>query len=121
MPEASGVRALSALDLAKELIGRRSITPEDGGCQELIARRLAPAGFKSEPMNFGAARNLWARRGIPSPLGGFAGHTDVVPTGPLSERPPDPFVPPLADGQLLGPGPTDMETPKAALLVPPDM
>ena len=76
----------SALELAKELIARRSVTPEDGGCQEVIAKRLERAGFKCEPMNFGAVSNLWARRGAHAPLVCFAGHTDVVPTGPLRDR-----------------------------------
>ena len=72
-----------ALELAKELIARRSVTPEDGGCQEVVAKRLERAGFKCEPMRFGAVSNLWARRGTQSPVVCFAGHTDVVPTGPL--------------------------------------
>jgi succinyl-diaminopimelate desuccinylase len=108
---------VSALDLAKELIGRRSITPEDGGCQELIAERLTAAGFKCEPMNFGAVTNLWARRGQQSPVVCFAGHTDVVPTGPLSEWQSDPFVPTIRDGKLYGRGAADMKSSIAAFVV----
>ena len=73
MPEAG------ALELAKELIARRSVTPEDGGCQNLLRARLAKSGFRCEPMRFGAVDNLWARRGDTQPLVCFAGHTDVVP------------------------------------------
>jgi succinyl-diaminopimelate desuccinylase len=107
----------SALDLAKELIGRKSITPEDGGCQEVIAQRLSAAGFNCEPMNFGAVTNLWARRGTQSPVVCFAGHTDVVPTGPLSEWHSDPFVPTIRDGKLYGRGAADMKSSIAAFVV----
>jgi succinyl-diaminopimelate desuccinylase len=108
---------VNALDLAKDLIARKSITPEDGGCQELIARRLTAAGFKCEPMNFGAVTNLWARRGTQSPVVCFAGHTDVVPTGPLSEWHSDPFVPTVRDGKLYGRGAADMKSSIAAFVV----
>src|SRR5258706_12717932 len=121
MPEQSGAGAPSALELAKELIGRRSVTPEDGGCKELIARRLASAGFKSEPMKFGAVSNLWARRGTASPLVCFAGHTDVVPTGPLAEWHSDPFVPTVRDGKLYGRGAADMKSSIAAFVVAAEM
>jgi succinyl-diaminopimelate desuccinylase len=107
----------NALDLAKELIGRRSVTPEDGGCQEILARRLAVAGFKCEPMNFGGVTNLWARRGSGHPVVCFAGHTDVVPTGPLSEWHSDPFVPTVRDGKLYGRGAADMKSSCAAFVV----
>jgi succinyl-diaminopimelate desuccinylase len=107
----------SALELAKELIGRRSITPEDGGCQEVIAQRLTAAGFRCEPMNFGAVTNLWARRGTQSPVVCFAGHTDVVPTGPLGEWHSDPFVPTIRDGKLYGRGAADMKSSIAAFVV----
>jgi succinyl-diaminopimelate desuccinylase len=112
MPE-----VVSALELAKELIGRRSITPEDGGCQELLARRLSAAGFKCEPMKFGNVSNLWARRGTAAPLVCFAGHTDVVPTGPLQEWHSDPFVPTVRDGRLYGRGAADMKSSIAAFVV----
>jgi len=106
-----------ALDLAKQLIGRKSITPEDGGCQDLIAGRLAASGFKPEPMKFGAVSNLWIRRGTAAPLVCFAGHTDVVPTGPLDEWHSDPFVPTVRDGRLYGRGAADMKSSIAAFVV----
>jgi succinyl-diaminopimelate desuccinylase len=117
MPELSGAGTPSALELAKELIGRKSVTPEDGGCQELIGARLGRAGFRLEPMNFGAVTNLWARRGTAAPLVCFAGHTDVVPTGPLSEWHSDPFVPTVRDGKLYGRGAADMKSSIAAFVV----
>ena len=106
-----------ALELAQDLIRRRSVTPEDGGCQDLIASRLATAGFKCEPMRFGDVSNLWARRGTGRPLLCFAGHTDVVPTGPLSEWHSDPFVPTLREGKLFGRGAADMKSSIAAFVV----
>ena len=106
-----------ALELAQELIRRRSVTPEDGGCQDLIASRLTSAGFKCEPMRFGDVCNLWARRGTVRPLLCFAGHTDVVPTGPLSEWHSDPFVPTIRDGKLYGRGAADMKSSIAAFVV----
>jgi len=108
---------LDALGLAKELIGRKSVTPADGGCQELIAKRLSAAGFKCEPMNFGGVTNLWARRGSGHPVVCFAGHTDVVPTGPLSEWHSDPFVPTIRDGKLFGRGAADMKSSVAAFVI----
>ena len=106
-----------ALELAQELIRRRSVTPEDGGCQDFIAARLAAIGFQCEPMRFGDVSNLWARRGGSAPLLCFAGHTDVVPTGPLSEWHSDPFVPTLRDGKLYGRGAADMKSSIAAFVV----
>ncbi len=106
-----------ALELAQELIGRRSVTPEDGGCQAMVAERLARIGFKCEPMRFGEVTNLWARRGSERPLVCFAGHTDVVPTGPLSEWHTDPFVPTIKDGRLYGRGAADMKSSIAAFVV----
>src|SRR4029077_11614640 len=108
---------LDALQLAKELIGRRSVTPEDGGCQEVIGKRLTAAGFKCEPMKFGAVANLWARRGSGHPVVCFAGHTDVVPTGPLAEWHSDPFVPTVRDGKLYGRGAADMKSSVAAFVI----
>jgi succinyl-diaminopimelate desuccinylase len=108
---------VSALELAKELIGRRSVTPQDGGCQELLARRLTAAGFTCEPMKFGDVSNLWARRGTAAPLVCFAGHTDVVPTGPLQEWHSDPFVPTVRDGRLYGRGAADMKSSIASFVV----
>ena len=106
-----------ALELAKELIARKSVTPEDGGCQELIAARLQRAGFRVEPMKFGDVSNLWARRGAAHPVLCFAGHTDVVPTGPLGEWHSDPFVPTIRDGKLYGRGAADMKSSIAAFVV----
>jgi len=106
-----------ALELAQALISRRSVTPDDGGCQALIAGRLSAAGFQCEPMRFGDVSNLWARRGSARPLLCFAGHTDVVPTGPLSEWRSDPFVPTLRDGKLYGRGAADMKSSIAAFVV----
>ncbi|HXR57949.1 MAG TPA: succinyl-diaminopimelate desuccinylase [Burkholderiales bacterium] len=105
-----------ALELAQELIRRRSVTPEDGGCQALVAGRLEKVGFKCEPMRFGEVSNLWARRGSARPLVCFAGHTDVVPTGPLSEWHTDPFVPTVKDGKLFGRGAADMKSSIAAFV-----
>jgi succinyl-diaminopimelate desuccinylase len=105
------------LELAQELIRRRSVTPEDGGCQEMLAARLKAAGFDCEPMRFGEVSNLWARRGRAKPLLCFAGHTDVVPTGPLSEWHSDPFVPTIRDGKLFGRGAADMKSSIAAFVV----
>ena len=114
MPDAVGG---AALELARELIARRSITPQDGGCQELLARRLERAGFRCEPMRFGPVDNLWARRGDAHPVVCFAGHTDVVPTGPLDEWHSDPFVPSIRDGKLFGRGAADMKSSIAAFVV----
>jgi succinyl-diaminopimelate desuccinylase len=102
------------LDLACALIARSSVTPHDGGCQQLIATRLAPLGFVLEPMRFGEVDNLWARRGKSAPLVVFAGHTDVVPTGPLAQWASEPFVPTIRDGKLYGRGAADMKTSIAA-------
>src|SRR5688572_5560742 len=107
----------AALELAKELIGRKSVTPDDGGCQEVISARLRRAGFHVEPMKFGEVSNLWARRGDQSPVVCFAGHTDVVPTGPLGEWHSDPFVPTIRDGKLYGRGAADMKSSIAAFVV----
>src|SRR5438874_8484280 len=114
MPE---VGAASAVELAKQLIARKSLTPEDGGCQQLVAERLARAGFRCEPMPFGDVTNLWARRGTGHPVVCFAGHTDVVPTGPLGEWHSDPFVPTVRDGKLYGRGAADMKSSIAAFVV----
>jgi succinyl-diaminopimelate desuccinylase len=99
------------------LIGRRSITPEDAGCQQVLAARLEPLGFACETLASGGVANLWARRGSEAPLLAFAGHTDVVPTGPLTQWTSDPFVPTLRDGFLYGRGASDMKTSIAAFVV----
>jgi succinyl-diaminopimelate desuccinylase len=106
----------AALELAKELIARKSVTPDDGGCQQLIAQRLEQVGFRCESMPFGEVTNLWARRGTARPLVCFAGHTDVVPTGPLSEWHSDPFIPTIRDGKLYGRGAADMKSSIAAFV-----
>jgi succinyl-diaminopimelate desuccinylase len=107
----------ATLALARELISRRSITPEDGGCQQLLASRLRALGFAVEPLRCGSVDNLWARRGQGAPLVCFAGHTDVVPTGPLNKWHTDPFVPTERDGKLFGRGAADMKTSIAAFIV----
>ncbi|HYL89041.1 MAG TPA: succinyl-diaminopimelate desuccinylase [Burkholderiales bacterium] len=117
MPDGKTLEAGQTLELAKELIARRSITPEDAGCQELLAERLSRAGFKCEPMKFGEVANLWARRGTGHPVVCFAGHTDVVPTGPLSEWHSDPFVPTVREGKLYGRGAADMKSSIAGFVV----
>lgn len=107
----------NALELAQELIRRPSVTPADGGCQAYLAERLAASGFRCEPMRFGEVDNLWARRGTGKPLLCFAGHTDVVPTGPLQEWNSDPFTPVIRDGVLYGRGAADMKSSIAAFVV----
>jgi len=107
----------AVLDLARELIARRSVTPEDAGCQALIASRLAKAGFGCEDASVGSVTNLWARRGSGRPVFCFAGHTDVVPTGPLDQWLSDPFVPTVRDGKLYGRGAADMKSSIAAFVV----
>ena len=114
---AASPEAGATLALARELIARRSITPEDAGCQELLAQRLARVGFAIEPLQSGKVTNLWARRGSGRPLVCFAGHTDVVPTGPLAQWTSDPFVPAERDGRLYGRGAADMKTSIAAFVV----
>jgi len=104
------------LDLARALIARRSVTPEDAGCQALIGERLRALGFALEPLQSGAVTNLWARRGQAAPLVCFAGHTDVVPTGPLEGWRSDPFTPTERDGRLYGRGAADMKTSLAAFV-----
>lgn len=106
----------ATLELAKELIRRKSITPEDAGCQVLIAERLRPLGFVIEPLVCGEVTNLWARRGSAAPLVCFAGHTDVVPTGPVPDWWSNPFVPTERDGKLYGRGAADMKSSIAAFV-----
>ncbi len=107
----------AVLELAKELIARPSLTPDDAGCQQLIAARLAKLGFKIEHLRFGQVDNLWARYGTERPLLVFAGHTDVVPTGPKEQWHSDPFIPALKDGMLYGRGAADMKGGLAAMVV----
>ena len=104
------------LDLTCDLIARPSVTPEDHGCQALMASRLAAVGFRTETLQFGSVTNLWARRGDAGPLLCFAGHTDVVPTGPLEEWRSNPFAPVIRDGVLYGRGAADMKSGLAAMV-----
>ncbi|MGY3866110.1 succinyl-diaminopimelate desuccinylase [Aeromonas bivalvium] len=103
--------------LAKDLIRRPSVTPQDEGCQTLMAERLARLGFVIEPMVFEDTTNLWARRGSEGPLFCFAGHTDVVPAGPLDKWHTPPFEPTIQDGILYGRGAADMKGSLAAMVV----
>ena len=112
-----GPEPAATLRLARELISRRSVTPEDGGCQELLAERLARLGFAIERVRRGEVTNLWARRGDARPLLCFVGHTDVVPTGPIEKWASDPFVPTERGGKLFGRGAADMKTSIAAFVV----
>ena len=105
------------LELAKALIARRSVTPDDAGCMDIITSRLASLGFTFEYVDSGDVRNLWARRGTSNPLLCFAGHTDVVPTGPLEQWHSDPFSPVVRDGYLYGRGAADMKSSLAAMVV----
>jgi succinyl-diaminopimelate desuccinylase len=107
----------AALELTLELLGRPSVSPEDRGCLDVIAARLAPAGFDCERLPFGPVDNLWARRGRSAPVLCFAGHTDVVPPGPAEDWASDPFVPQIRDGRLFGRGAADMKSGLAAMVV----
>ncbi len=104
------------LELALDLLRRPSVTPEDEGCQEVIAARLAGLGFAIEYLPFGEVNNLWARRGNDGPLLAFAGHTDVVPTGPLELWQSPPFEPQIRDGMLYARGAADMKGSLAAMV-----
>ena len=104
------------IDYSRQLIARRSLTPDDAGCQDWLAERLAPLGFSLEWVRSGGVTNLWARRGTKAPVVCFAGHTDVVPTGPLERWSYDPFSPTLSDDCLYGRGAADMKGSIAAFL-----
>src|SRR5690606_28086957 len=99
----------NTLELAKDLISRASVTPEDGGCQKLIASRLEKIGFKAEHLCFSEVDNLWITHGNGAPYLIYVGHTDVVPTGPLENWTSDPFQPEIRDGYLYGRGAADMK------------
>jgi succinyl-diaminopimelate desuccinylase len=105
------------LDLTRELVARPSVTPDDAGCQGVIAERLAAIGFRLEPMKFGDVTNLWARRGAAAPVLCLAGHTDVVPTGPEKDWVSPPFEPTLDGAWLRGRGTADMKAALAAMVV----
>jgi succinyl-diaminopimelate desuccinylase len=104
------------LELAKQLIARPSVTPHDGGCQQLLSERLLASGFDCQQMNQGDVSNLWARRNLAGPLFVFAGHTDVVPPGPEKEWRHPPFTPTIEDGMLYGRGAADMKGSIAAMV-----
>jgi succinyl-diaminopimelate desuccinylase len=106
-----------ALSLLFDLIRRRSVTPDDAGCQDLIASRLAHLGFECETMVFGDVTNLWARRGTASPVFCFAGHTDVVPPGDTGDWQSDPFEPDIRGEHVYGRGSADMKSGLAAMVV----
>ena len=110
-------KASRTLDLAQELIALDSITPNDKGCQQRLAELLAPLGFRCETIASNGVTNLWARKGTESPVLVFAGHTDVVPTGPLDQWQSAPFEPTVRDGKLYGRGAADMKTSIAAMVV----
>jgi succinyl-diaminopimelate desuccinylase len=103
--------------LTEELIALDSVTPQDKGCQQKLKDLLAPLGFNCETLESNGVTNLWARRGDASPVFVFAGHTDVVPTGPASQWASQPFTPTIRDGKLYGRGASDMKTSIAAMVV----
>ena len=107
---------IDTLALAQALIARRSVTPEDAGCLDLIAQYLEPIGFTCERMDSKGVSNLWARHGSAAPLVCLAGHTDVVPTGPADQWTSEPFTPVIRDGVLYGRGASDMKTSIAAFV-----
>lgn len=104
------------LELAQQLISCASLTPNDAGCQRIISERLAKAGFQCENLRFGDVDNLWARFGHSAPLLVFAGHTDVVPTGPESDWTSQPFLPEIREGHIYGRGACDMKGAVAAMV-----
>ncbi len=106
----------ATLELTRNLIARNTVTPADQGCQDLIASRLEALGFRIEKLRFGAVDNLWATRGQGHPVLCFAGHTDVVPTGPLEDWSSDPFKPDVRAGTLYGRGAADMKSGLAAMV-----
>ncbi len=104
------------LELTRQLIARPSVSPADGGCQQLMIERLQAIGFQIESLPFGPVENFWATRGTAGPVFCFAGHTDVVPTGPLEQWSTDPFEPVIRDGLLYGRGAADMKSGLAAMV-----
>ncbi len=104
------------LELTRQLVSRPSVSPTDGGCQALLIERLRAVGFDVEPLKFGPVDNFWAKRGRDGPVFCFAGHTDVVPTGPLEDWRTDPFTPVIEDGMLYGRGAADMKSGLAAMV-----
>ena len=112
----SNINLSATIELAKQLIAQRSVTPDDAGCQDLMIARLETLGFTVEKLPFGEVTNFWARRGTEEPLYAFAGHTDVVPTGPENQWRHPPFVPTIDDGNLYGRGAADMKGSLAAMI-----
>jgi succinyl-diaminopimelate desuccinylase len=110
------MQSMSTLELARALIRKASVTPADAGCQQLIAEQLGAAGFTTEHLKFGEVDNLWARRGRGRPALVYAGHTDVVPTGPSEQWRVDPFAAEVVDGELIGRGAADMKGGLAAMV-----
>ena len=104
------------IDLAKDLISRHSLTPEDAGCQNMLAERLGEIGFKATHLRFEDVDNLWITHGEGGPVFVFVGHTDVVPTGPLDQWDSDPFIPEIRNGMLYGRGAADMKSSIAAFV-----
>lgn len=104
------------LELTQNLMARRSVTPADEGCQDVMIGRLEALGFRVERLRYGNVDNFWARRGGDGPVFCFAGHTDVVPTGPLEEWRTDPFLPSVREGVLFGRGAADMKSGLAAMI-----
>ncbi|MEH6436899.1 succinyl-diaminopimelate desuccinylase [Massilia sp. DD77] len=111
------MKASRTLLLTEELIALDSITPHDKGCQQRLIELLAPLGFRCETIESNGVTNLWARKGTASPVFVFAGHTDVVPTGPVDQWQSQPFAPTQRDGKLYGRGASDMKTSIAAMVV----
>jgi succinyl-diaminopimelate desuccinylase len=107
----------ATITLATELISRASVTPEDAGCQPLMCERLETIGFKVTHLRFGNIDNFWAVHGESGPILAFAGHTDVVPTGPIEQWASHPFKPEIRDGMLYGRGAADMKGSLAAMVV----
>ena len=107
----------AVIELTKDLISRPSVTPEDAGCQQVMAQRLAAVGFDIEVMHFDDTLNMWARRGTNKPVFCFAGHTDVVPTGPVQQWHTPPFEPTVIGDTLYGRGAADMKGSLAAMVV----
>src|SRR6187401_1366875 len=119
--QGSGIRdpksaAADTLELAKQLIACRSVTPDDGGALDLIAARLTKAGFDCERIDRAPVKNLWARHGSDSPVVCLAGHVDVVPPGPVDRWTSDPFMPTERNGALFGRGAADMKASVAAMV-----
>ncbi len=117
MSEARVVDTSDVVALACDLISRPSVTPEDAGCQAVIASRLSAAGFHCQSLDFGEVKNLWATHGTGSPVVALLGHTDVVPPGPREAWSSNPFVPEVRDGVLHGRGAADMKGSVAAFVV----